>query len=246
MYDASEVLQRIDDHLALVLIFGGLSFGCLFVYFYETARLGFAHRCAPMTLLAVSVFVVHDGNFVINFDDWFNGYDHWLFKGFWAALVVTTCFELVFLWTIIKFGREEMAPRLSQRDFTFACLGGVVAAAAGWAAFKESIDDPLYLISFMLTIFWCLPSISTLYMRRGVRRGMSVRQLWAYCGMTLGYVLLTIVVFQFHAFWWIALCTVTLGWGVGMLLAVSRAPSWEPEIATPRGSSRVGEPAPVS
>jgi hypothetical protein len=246
MYDASEVLQRIDDHLALVLVFGGLSFGCLFVYFYETARLGFAHRCAPMTLLAVSVFVVHDGNFVINFSDWFNKYDHWLFKGFWAALVLTTCFELVFLWTIIKFGREEMAPRLSQRQFTLACLGGVVVAAVAWAAFKVNIDDPLYLISFMLTIFWCLPSITTLYMRRGVRRGMSVRQLWAYCGMTLGYVLLTIVVFQFHAFWWIALCAVTLGWGGLMLWAVSRAPAWEPEPVTPRGRTAVGEPATVS
>ena len=246
MYEPSEIFRQIDDNLALVLIFGGLSFGCLFVYFYETARLGVLHRCAPMTLIAASVFIAHDGNFVINFDDWFNTYDHWLFKGFWAALVVTTCFELFFLRTIIRYGREEMAPNLSQRDFTLACLGGVGAAIVAWAAFKESVNDPLYLISFMLTIFWCLPSISALYMRRGVRRGMSVRQLWAYCGMTLGYVLLTIVVFEFHALWWIALCALTLGWGVLMLWAVSRAPAWEPERVTPRGRTRVGEPATVS
>jgi hypothetical protein len=246
MYEASEVLQRIDDNLALVLIFGGLSVGCLFVYFWETARLGFAHRVAPMTLLAVSVFVAHDGNFVINFEDWWSTYDHWLFKGFWIALVLTTCFELVFLYAIIRFGREEMAPRLSQRDFTLACIGGTLAAIGGWAVIKENVEDPLYLISFMLTIFWCLPSIGALYMRRGVRRGMSVRQLRAYCGMTLGYVLLTIVVFEFHAFWWIALCAITLAWGVLMLWAVSRAPAWEPERVTPDGRSRVGEPATVT
>ena len=226
MYDPERVLALVDDNLLGVLLFGGLSFGCLFVYFYETARLGFRDRCAPLTLLAVGVFIAHDANFVVNFDDWFHTYDHWLLKGFWAALVLTTCVELVFLSQIIRFGREEMAPRLSQPMWTLACLGGVVACIAGWGLLKETIDDPLYLVSFLLTITWCLPAISALYLRRGVRRGLSVLQLAMYCGMALGYVMLTVVVFEFDSFWWIAVCTVTLVWGALMLAAVARAPAW--------------------
>ena len=234
MYEPAEVLQQVDDNLALVLLFGGLSFGSLFVYFYETARLGVLHRCAPLTLLAVTVFLAHDGNFVANFDDWWNTYDHWLFKGFWAALVVTTCFELVFLATIVRFGRAEMAPRLTQRQFAGACAGGVLAAIAIWGLLKANIDDPMYLVSFMLTITWCLPSISTLLLRRGVRRGMSVRQMWAYCGMALGYVLLTTIVFEIRDFWFLAVCALTMAWGLLALWAVRRAPAWEPDATANR------------
>jgi len=243
VYDASEVLRLVDDHVALVLLFGALSFGCLFVYFIETARLGFRHQAAPMTLTAVTAFVAHDGNFVLNAGDWFDGYDHWLLKGFWAALVVTTCIELVFLSTVIRYGREEIAPNLTQPQFTGACLAALVAAISLWAVFKASIDDPLYLTTFMLTIAWCLPSITALYLRRGVRRGMSTRQLVAYVGMTLGYVLLTIVVFELRELWWIALCTLTVAWGTIMAVAVSRAPAWEADTAPRRSRlTAVGGP----
>jgi len=233
MYDPHEVLRLVDDNVVLVLLFGGLSFGSLFIYFGETMRLGFAHHVAPMTLIATTTFVAHDGNFVLNFDDWFNGFDHWLLQGFWAALVITTCIEFVFLWLIVRYGRAEIAPGLSQRQFAIACGLALVGAVALWAVFKSSIDDPLYLTSFMLTISWCLPSSTTLYLRRGVRRGISTRQLGAYWFMALGYVLLTIVVFEFREFWWIALCAVTLAWGAGLWWLVARAPAWEPLEATP-------------
>jgi hypothetical protein len=225
MYDAHEVLRLVDDRTVLVLLFGGLSFGSLFVYFGETMRLGFADRVAPMTLLATTTFVAHDGNFVLNFDDWFNGYDHWLLKGFWLALVITTGIELVFLWTITRFGREEIAPGLSQQQFTIACGLALVAAVSLWAVFKTSVDDPLYLTSFMLTIAWCLPSATTLYLRRGARRGLSTRQAAGYWFMALGDVLLTIVVFEFHDFWWIAMCAVILIWGAVMWRLIARLPA---------------------
>lgn len=157
-----------------------------------------------------------------------------MLKGFWLALLITTCFELVFLATIIRFGREEIAPHLSQPQFTAVCIGALVVAVALWAVFKANVDDPLYLTTFLLTITWCLPSLTALHLRRGVRRGMSVRQLVAYCGMALGYVLLTIVVFEFHSFWWIALCVVTLAWGAVVAWAVSRSPAWEPPAARSR------------
>ena len=244
MYDPHEVLRLVDQRTALVLLFGGLSFGCLFVYFIETARLGFRHQVAPMTLTAVTAFIAHDGNFVVNFDDWFHKYDHWLLKGFWLALVVTTCFELVFLRAIVRFGREELAPGSSQQQFTAVCMGALIAGMALWSVFKASIDDPLYLTTFMLTIAWCLPSSTALFLRRGIRRGISVRQLQAYWGMALGYVLLTIVVFEFRTFWWIALCTVTLAWGAVLAWAVSRAPAWEPPAAE-RASRLTTIPGPL-
>lgn len=234
MYDAHHVLSLIDDHTLLVLLFGGLSFGCLFVYYGETARLGARHGVAPMTLTAVATFMPHDGNFVLNFDDWFSGYDHWLLQGFWLALVITTGMEVLFLSQVIRNGREEMAPHLTQPQFTGVCLGGMVAGAALWAVLKANIDDPLYLTTFMLTITWCLPSMTTLYLRRGIRRGISVRQIAAYWGMALGYVLLTTIVFEFREGWYLVLCGLTLAWGAGLGALVARAPAWEPGRAAGR------------
>lgn len=234
MYDAHHVLRLIDDHTLLVLLFGGLSFGCLFVYYGETARLGARHRVAPMTLTAVAAFMPHDGNFVLNYDDWFHGYDHWLLKGFWLALVITTAMEGLFLSQVIRFGREEVAPHLSQPQFMGLCLGSVAGGSALWAVLKANVDDPLYLTTFMLTITWCLPSMTTLYLRRGVRRGISVRQVGAYWGMALGYILLTTVVLDFREAWWLVLCGVTLVWGAALGGLVARAPAWEPEVAGAR------------
>lgn len=234
MYDAHHVLSLIDDHTLLVLLFGGLSFGCLFVYYGETARLGARHRVAPMTLTAVAAFMPHDGNFVLNYRDWFDGYDHWLLKGFWLALVITTAMEGLFLSQIIRFGREEIAPHLSQPQFMGLCFGSVAGGIALWAVLKANVDDPLYLTTFMLTITWCLPSMTTLYLRRGVRRGISVRQVGAYWGMALGYILLTTIVLDFREAWWLVLCGVTLAWGAALGVLVARAPDWEPAAAGSR------------
>ncbi len=229
MYDPNEVLRLVDDNVALVLAFGGLSFGALGVYYYEMATLGFRHRVAPLTLVAVTTFFPHDANFVLNFEDWFSTYDHWLLKGFWAALVVTSLLELVFVAAIVRHGREEMAPGLSQRGFELYCAGAMVAGICLWAVLKVNIDDPLYLTTFMLTITWCLPSMTVLHLRRDERRGFSTRQLVAYLLMALGYVLLTVVVFEFRDVWWLVVCALTLVWGAGLAWSVSRSPAFDPD-----------------
>src|SRR5262249_32370640 len=143
---------------------------------------------------------------------WFNTYDHWLLKGFWLALVITTCVEFVFLTAIVRYGREEVAPHLTQQQWQAMCGVALIGGIALWSVVKANIDDPLYLTTFLLTITWCLPSTTALYLRRGIRRGISMRQVVSYWFMALGYILLTTIVFEFHEFWWIALCVLTQAW----------------------------------
>ena len=65
-----------------------------------------------MPLICTVFYLVHDASFVYRFDEWFNTYDHWYVKLFWAALVLTVAFELVFLSQFIRYGRKELAPNV--------------------------------------------------------------------------------------------------------------------------------------
>jgi hypothetical protein len=124
----------------------------------------------------------------------------------------------------IRFGREEFAPHLSQRNFTLVVLGAVVAGAVIWAVVKQILDDPLYLTSFTITIVWCLPSATALLMRRGSARGQSVRQYVAFTGMILSWFVCNMLVFgpPFKAFAYVLLFVVGILWGAGQAWALHR------------------------
>ncbi|MGV0735086.1 hypothetical protein ABQF35_04875 [Mycobacterium syngnathidarum] len=226
MYDAVEVLHHADEKVALTLVFGAIAFGSMFVWYYQAVRLAFRDRCTPWTPIALGFFIVHDGSYLLRFDDWFTIYDHWLLKGLWVVLIFTESLNIALLVAVFRFGREESAPHLSQQQWAVACIFGIVAWATGWGLIKSALEDPLFQISFLLTLTWLLPSYTSLLARRGTRRGLSVSMFLAYTGIAIGFALLSIVVFEFHSFWWIGTVAVTIAWGLWMLRAVSYAPTY--------------------
>ena len=191
MYDPIAVLAQVTDHAALVVALGGLALLCNWYYFFECARLARRDRCAPMSLWATTVFIGHDGSYLLFFNDWFHGYDHWFPKLFWVGLIITFSFEVTFFVQTVRFGREELGPRLSQAQWTAYCLGALATGVIFFAVVKDSLDDPLYLMTFLVTYGMCAPATLALMMRRGTRRGVGAKQMWAYAGIGVGYLALT-------------------------------------------------------
>jgi hypothetical protein len=232
MYDPAAVLQHVSDHPVPVLLFGGIAIIANLVYYTETYRLAARDACMPLTLLAVATFLPHDGNYVLNADKWFNDYDHWFPILFWVALIVTITFALAFLRQIVVHGRKELALPIDQTRWTALCIAAVVAGSVLWGVLKANIDDDLYLLTFMLTITWCAVSGAGLLLRRGTSRGQSVRQWTAYTVMASGFFLCSQFLGDgFHGLGWYSLSAVTILGGVGMVIAVSRAPAYRPATA---------------
>lgn len=191
MYDASEVLRNIDDHVVWVLLLGTVSIVGNLIYYVAMARASSAAGLAPMTLLSATVFLAHDGGFVAEFDKWFNKYDHWFPQLFWAWLVVTVCFAVWYVAQIARYGKKETPLPISQQQWYLVCVGAAVSAVFMWLTVKSALDDDLYLLSFMLTQNLCAISGLALLIRRGDARGQSAAQWWGFLAMCAGFFGLT-------------------------------------------------------
>jgi len=239
MYDPIAVLAKVTDQAGLVVALGAVALLCNWYYFFECARLAFRDRCAPMSLWATTVFIGHDGSYLLFYDDWFHGYDHWFPKLFWVGLIVTFSFEVTFFVQTVRFGREELGPRLSQAQWTAYCLGALATGVVFWAVVKDSLDDPLYLMTFLVTYGMCAPATLALTMRRGTRRGIGARQMWAYAGIGVGYLALTsgLLGGPFAEPLWLLGATVCVGLTVALLVLVHRLPAYV-AVGVPDGQAQ--------
>jgi hypothetical protein len=229
-YDAEATLARVSNHPGLVVALGAIALLANWYYFYECARLGRRDRVAPMALWATTIFIGHDGSYLLRYDDWFNGYDHWFPKLFWVGLIVTFSFEVIFFALTVRYGREELAPRLTERQWQLYCLGALVTGVLFWTIVKSVLSDPLYMMTFVVTLGMCVPATLPLVLRRGARIGVGMRQMWAYLVIGVGFLALLLGVLQgpFHEpLWWIGggFC---LGLAVVQLVLVHRLPEPAP------------------
>jgi hypothetical protein len=228
VYDPQQVLQSIDDNVALVLALGGVALVCNYIFFGAAIRGALRDRCVPFLLIATAFWFPHDANYLLDFELWFDTYDHWFPKLFWVALIFTNAFEIVFIALTLRFGRDELAPQLSQRNFRLYVLGAVALGIVFWKVGKDAFADELYLATFMITVVWGLISGYGLLISRGSRRGQSPLQWAAYAGMAASYGALSIVVFggAFDDLPWIALCVAGVAGGAGLAWLLSRAPDY--------------------
>lgn len=225
-YDAAATLARVSDHPGLVVALGALALLANWYYFYECARLAHRDHVAPMALWATTVFIGHDGSYLLRYDEWFNGYDHWFPKLFWVGLIVTFSFEVIFFALTVRHGRKELAPHLSELQWRLYCVGALVTGVLFWTIVKRVLDDPLYMMTFVITLGMCVPATVPLMVRRGARVGVGMRQMWAYLAIGVPFLALLLGVLQgpfLEPLWWIGgvLC---LGLAVVQLVMVQRLP----------------------
>jgi hypothetical protein len=230
MYDAETVLRTVNDNAALVVALGALALAANWTYFFECARLARRDKCYPMALWATTVFMGHDGSYLLMANDWFNGYEgvpgNWFPPLFWVGLIVTFSFECIFFVQTIRYGRQEIAPRLSQQQWTAYCLLAAVTGIVFWAVTKTYLDDELYLMTFLVTFGMCAPATIPLMIRRGARIGVGAVQLWAYALIGVFYIALTVFVLgdPFDDPIWLLGSAVTLGLAAALLALFYRLP----------------------
>ncbi|KRC59786.1 MULTISPECIES: hypothetical protein [unclassified Nocardioides] len=227
MYDATDVFEAVDDNVVLFLVLGAGALACNWYYFFACARLARRDRCAPMALWATTVFIGHDASYLLNYDDWFVTYDHWFPKLFWVGLIVTNLFEMVFFVQTVRYGRRELAPRMTQKQWIAYCVGALVTGVVFWSVTRTYLDDPLYLMTFLVTFGMCAPATFAFMVRRGDRTGVGADQLWAYLGIGVFYIALTTVVLggAFRDPVWLLGSVVCVALSVGLIALYRRLPA---------------------
>lgn len=238
-YDPAATLAAITDNWVAVVAIGGLSIVAMFVYFIEAARMGARDKVYPMALWMTVLWWPHDGSYLLHFLDWFSGpADHWFMKLFWFAIVVTFLAESTFFVQTIRYARDELSPGLSQPLHTARVVGALAAGVVSWVLVKDAIADPLYLLTFMLTLLWGGPSGSALLGRRPDARGQSVLEWIGFTTMAVMYSITSIFFFGggfFQQWPYVALCVLSSAWSAVHLRQVYRSPaplaSWTPRRA---------------
>ena len=215
MYDPHDVLSRISVHPWPIVALCGLALAFNYAWYVEEIRVARRDRCYTMPPAITLVYLAHDGSYLLLLGTWWGQYAHWFTQLFWVALVFTFAGEAVIFAQTLRYGRAELAPKLSQRAFVALMFAGLVVTAVAWAAVKVSLGDELYLLTFMVLIFWAAPFGSALMLRRNSGRGTTI---WMWASATLIGVLYgaaTVLWFgpAFRSVPWIALWLGAAGWG---------------------------------
>lgn len=226
-YDPQATLAAITDNAVPIVLIGGISIVAMWVFFVEAARMSARDRVPPMALWMTVLWWPHDGNYLLDHDDWFGTYDHWFMQLFWFAIIVTFVSESIYFVQTIKYGRDELSPGQSQAAHTVRMLGALAAGVISWSLLKGALDDPLFLLSFMGTLLWGLPSASALLARRkGNPAGMSLLEYQAFSVMTICYSVASIGFFEdefFHSVPYVGICVAACIWSLVLVRQLKAA-----------------------
>lgn len=166
MYDAQELLARIDDHTAPILI--GFAIAMLFqtILMVSAVRVAARDRHISIPLFCTFFWFAHDLGCVVRFDTWFHTYDHWFMKCFWVGLLSALLLEFVYFAQILKYGRQEYAPSWTPAQFATLIAAGAVVAVLAWEYFRLAFDDPLYFAGPAPTMVSYVVFGAAMYLRR--------------------------------------------------------------------------------
>ncbi len=221
LYDVSSTLANIDQNVPRLLTFGALALICNFIYFGSGIYLGFKQKVVSMPIVATLIFIPHDLVYVMMFDKWFNVYDHWFMQLYWVGLIITNIEEFCFLYLAIKYGREEYAPSISQRAWTGLIFLALAGAFVAFVAIKSVLADELWFFTFGWTVWFCIPLVIPMMLKRNSTAGQS-RLMWtAYIGMAISY---WCAVYPLAPFFqsavWLSLGGVIVVWALAVLWTI--------------------------
>lgn len=227
MYDPVSTLQAIDRNVVAVIALCAVALVFNYAYFGEAIRLGFRHKTYSMPAAVTLVFLPHDVSYLLHYDLWFNVYDHWFCKLWWVGLIFTSSIEGVFFYQLLRYGRQEILPQLSQRAYVFVMFLALAAGAGAWLTVKQALNDDLYLFSFGWTLFWGAPLAISMMQRRQSSRGQS-RWMWiSYMLMAVFYWAATAFVDPyFRSVGWLAILTMALGCAAANLWFLQKMPRY--------------------
>lgn len=174
MYGYNSSLQAIDLHTTEIMIYLGLTVFFAFLYFGIAAVMAVKQKVYVVPFIGSALFFWHDLTFVLQYDLWFNVYNHWWGKMWWYALVGTVIFELVMIWQVYQYGHKELWPNLSKGAFGALLVLGTLGIGAMWYLIKISMQDELFFITFVITAVFSVPLHTAIMSRRQSRAGQSI------------------------------------------------------------------------
>lgn len=227
-YDPTAALAAIDNNLVVILSFFSVTAVATFTYLVASFRLVMRDKAFSAALPAVGWFAVHDLGFVLQYHTWFHVYDHWWVKTWWFLLIATSLVEFILVGMVIRYGWHELAPNLPRKTFAVGVCGIVAGIAVLWWLVKQSMDDPLYLISFPITAFWAVPFSTAIILRRGTRRGQSMLQDICVALIVVGFqgALWHVDAF-FRSAPFVAFTAMAVVWSLANVWLLSQVPAWD-------------------
>lgn len=150
MYDMNMVLSAIDKNAIAILSLCAAAMICNYIFFIAGALRGFRDKVYPFSVFCTLFWLSGDGSVVLDYDFAFNQSGHWYVKAFWFALTMTVIFEILYFYMIIRFGREEIAPKMTQTQFSASMVGALIITFVSYRLIKENLNDPLFINYFNL------------------------------------------------------------------------------------------------
>ena len=102
----------------------------------------------------------------------------------------------------------------------------LLASSTAWYAIKAVLADELWFFSFGLTVWYCLPFVIPLMLKRGSSIGQNTTMWWAYIGMAITW---WAAVYPLDPFFqsapWLALGVLTVGWALAVIYTVRKIPA---------------------
>jgi hypothetical protein len=247
MYDPHELLALIDQNKWWILGGFGIAMTFQWIWLIECVRVARRDRVYSMPLFCTFYWFAHDTGCVARFHEWFFVYDHWYLKFFWFGLLTAAILELIFFSQVIKYGKDELVPGISTRNFVLGLIVFQLAATVTWEYFKSVMHDPLYQLSPAPTMVSYVVFGAALMLRRRSTIGQNVTMWWTFTGMTVFWFLTAWIWYgeTFRTWQSFASGIVAICGGVAMTYLISGRSKWFARVPLPGADLRTLAPAPV-
>jgi hypothetical protein len=248
MYSARQVIafQNHNEWKIIAVCTVAMMFN--YGWFFAALRVARRDRRYSVPVFCTMFWLVGDSSFLWHFHTWFNTYKNWYTELFWVALIFTCLFEVAFTIQLIQYGRDELAPGWTQRQFAALVLGGVGVAIVWWSLVRHVLNDPLWIIYFDFANFVGPFFGAALVLRRKTRAGQTPMIWWCYAAMSACWYIA-------QGFWFgpsfqsdeysflAAFCVVA---AAGLAYVLSRMPAYVTAPAPEAGRSQTAAAVPAS
>jgi hypothetical protein len=181
-YDVVTVIANTAKNQTWITIASAIAFVGGFLQIIGLIWMGFKHKTHGMPLICTTWFLAHDSTYLLNYHHWFYETNFPLLANAWYTMAFYNICELVVLYQILRYSREEVFPQMSMWQAVLSCLGAIILCYAVFWWLMSLIRDPfnynLFATTALLSPLFNIPMMRA----RGSRKGFA---LWPLIGVAM-------------------------------------------------------------